>query len=74
MTNMWTGDGGSAGVDGALTVEQAMDEVIKVMGEEKFLILPHPKVLDYLRGKGMEYDRWLGGMQKLFLKHRGGAH
>ena len=74
MTNMWTGDGGSAGIDGALTVEQAMDEVVKTMREEKFLILPHPKVLDYLRGKGAEYDRWLGGMQKLFLRHAGGKH
>lgn len=72
LTNMFTGDGGSAGVDGALTVEQAMDEVVKVMREEKFLILPHPKVLDYMRVKSGDYDRWLGGMQKLFLKHSGG--
>lgn len=72
MTNMFTGGGGSAGVDGVLSVEQAMDEVVKTMREEKFLILPHPKVLDYARIKTAEYDRWLGGMQKLFLKHRGG--
>jgi NAD(P)-dependent dehydrogenase (short-subunit alcohol dehydrogenase family) len=71
MTNMFTGGGGSAGVDGVLTVEQAMDEVVKTMRGEKFLILPHPKVLDYARLKGAEYDRWLGGMQKLFLKHAG---
>ena len=69
LTNMFTGDGGSAGVDGALTVEQAMDEVVKAMREEKFLILPHPRVLDYMRIKAGDYDRWLGGMQKLFLKH-----
>jgi NAD(P)-dependent dehydrogenase (short-subunit alcohol dehydrogenase family) len=69
LTNMFTGDGGSAGVDGALTVEQAMDEVVKAMREERFLILPHPKVLDYMRMKTGDYDRWLGGMQKLFLKH-----
>ena len=71
LTNMFTGDGGSAGVDGALTVEQLMDEVVKTMREEKFLILPHPKVLDYIRMKTGDYDRWLGGMQKLFLKHAG---
>jgi NAD(P)-dependent dehydrogenase (short-subunit alcohol dehydrogenase family) len=69
LTNMFTGDGGSAGVDGALTVEQAMDEVVKALREERFLILPHPKVLDYMRVKAGDYDRWLGGMQKLFLKH-----
>ncbi len=70
MTNMFTGDGGSAGLDGALSVEQVMDEIVKVMDAEKFLILPHPKVLDYMRMKTADYDRWLGGMQKLFLKHR----
>jgi len=44
------------------------DEIVKVMGEEKFLILPHPEVLDYMRRKTADYDRWLGGMQKLYLK------
>lgn len=71
LTNMFTGDGGSAGVDGALTVEQAMDAVVNAMREETFLILPHAKVLDYMRVKAGDYDRWLGGMQKLFLKHAG---
>jgi hypothetical protein len=69
---MFQGDGGSAGVDGVLTVDDVMDQMVKVMGEEKFLILPHPKVLDYMRMKTAGYDRWLGGMQKLFLKHHGG--
>ncbi len=72
MTNMFTGDGGSAGVDGALSVEQVMDEIVKVMRAEKFLVLPHPKVLDYMRMKTADYDRWLGGMQKLFAKFHGG--
>jgi NAD(P)-dependent dehydrogenase (short-subunit alcohol dehydrogenase family) len=69
MTNMFTGDGGSAGVDGALSVDEVMDELVKTMAAEKFLVLPHPKVLDYVRMKTTDYDRWLGGMQKLFLKH-----
>ena len=69
LTGMYQRDGGSAGVDGALTVEQVMDELVKTMAAEKFLILPHPKVIDYARMKTAEYDRWLGGMQKLFLKH-----
>ncbi len=70
QTNMFTGDGGSAGVDGVLSVEEVMDELVKVMREEKFLVLPHPRVGDYIKGKTAEYDRWLGGMQKLFLKHQ----
>lgn len=71
ITGMYQRDGGSAGVDGALTVEQVMDEIVKTMAAEKFLVLPHPKVIDYARMKTAEYDRWLGGMQKLFLKHHG---
>jgi hypothetical protein len=67
---MYKGGGGSAGVDGALTVEQVCDEIVKVMAEEKFLILPHPQVLEYMRAKTTNYDRWLGGMQKVFLKHQ----
>jgi hypothetical protein len=46
---------------------------VKTMREERFLVLPHPKVLDYIRMKTADYDRWLGGMQKLFLKHGGRA-
>jgi NAD(P)-dependent dehydrogenase (short-subunit alcohol dehydrogenase family) len=69
VTGMYQGDGGSAGVDGALTVEQVMDELVKTMAEERFLVLPHASVLEYLRNKSANYDRWLGGMQKLFLKH-----
>jgi hypothetical protein len=29
------------------------------------LILPHPQVLEYLRRKSSDYDRWLRGMQRL---------
>jgi hypothetical protein len=44
------------------------DEIVKVMAQETFLVLPHPEVIDYLRGKTANYDRWLGGMQKLYMK------
>ena len=72
ITGMYKGDGGSAGVDGALTVEQVANEIVQVMADEQFLILPHPQVLEYMRAKTANYDRWLGGMQKLYLKHQGG--
>ncbi len=70
LTGMYKGEG-SAGVDGALTAEQVADEIVKVMAEERFLILPHPQVLDYMRAKTANYDRWLGGMQKIYLKYEG---
>ncbi len=72
ITGMYAGDGGSAGLDGALSAEQVADEIVKTMAAETFLILPHPQVLEYLRNKTANYDRWLGGMQKLFLKYRSG--
>jgi NAD(P)-dependent dehydrogenase (short-subunit alcohol dehydrogenase family) len=73
VTGMYRGEGGSASVDGALTAEEVADEIIKAMAAETFLILPHPTVLQYMRNKTADYDRWLGGMQKLYAKHSGGA-
>lgn len=70
MTGMYTGNGGSAGVDGALSAEQVAEEIVKVMAAETFLVLPHATVLDYMRAKTTNYDRWIGGMQKLYLKHQ----
>jgi short-subunit dehydrogenase len=67
-TGMVPGDGGSAGGDGILSAEAVADEIVKVMAQETFLVLPHPEVIDYLRGKTANYDRWLGGMQKLYMK------
>ena len=31
--------------------EQVADDVVEAMRDERFLVLPHPEVLDYLRGK-----------------------
>ena len=36
--------------------------VLAGLDAESFLILPHPQVLEYLRRKTADYDRWLGGM------------
>ena len=68
QTGMTTGGGGSAGVDGILSAEQVASDVVDVMREETFLVLPHPKVLDYFRAKGADYDRWIGGMQKIHAR------
>jgi NAD(P)-dependent dehydrogenase (short-subunit alcohol dehydrogenase family) len=65
-TDMTANGAGSAGVNGVLTAEQVAADVVAVMREEKFLVLPHPEVLEYFRRKGQDYDRWLGGMQKVY--------
>jgi NAD(P)-dependent dehydrogenase (short-subunit alcohol dehydrogenase family) len=40
------------------------DSVLAAIDEERFLILPHPAVLDMYRQKATDYDRWLGGMRR----------
>lgn len=57
--------GGVAGLDGMLEPEQLADTVIETLAEERFLVLPHPEVLTYMRRKTDDYDRWLGGMRRL---------
>ena len=67
-TAMTAGGAGSAEVDGMLQPAQVAESVVNALRDETFLILPHPEVLDYLRGKTAHYDKWLGGMQKLYAK------
>ena len=67
-TAMTAGGAGSAEVDGLLTTAQVAEHVVAAMRDETFLVLPHPEVLGYLQAKGQNYDRWLGGMQKLYAK------
>lgn len=38
--------------------------VIDGVENNKFLVLPHPEVLDMYRMKGSDYDRWISGMQR----------
>ena len=67
-TAMTAGGAGSAEVDGMLSPAQVAADVVAALRDETFLVLPHPEVLSYLRGKTENYDRWLGGMQKLYAK------
>ncbi len=72
-TAMTRSGAGSAGHDGLLTPEQVAEVVIETMREERFLALPHPSVALYMQAKVQDYDRWLGGMQKLYAQHMDGA-
>ena len=40
------------------------DTVLEAIDDERFLILPHPEVLEMYRHKGIDYDRWLRGMRR----------
>lgn len=54
-----------AAMDGMLEPEEAARACIEAIRAEVFLVLPHPGVLDYMRLKTADYDRWIGGMRKL---------
>ncbi len=54
-----------ASLDGMLDPEPVADACIQAIRDETFLVLPHPQVLDYMRNKTANYDRWIGGMRKL---------
>jgi len=40
------------------------DVVLEAIDDERFLILPHPAVLEMYRHKAADYDRWLKGMRR----------
>ncbi len=49
----------------AISVEECADAVIKGLESEKFLILPHAEVGQYIINKAENYDRWLHSLRKI---------
>ncbi len=67
-TRMLLGEGGERESflrDGAVSPEEVAEAVVEGIAEERFLILPHPEVGEYLRRRGDDHERWLKGMRKL---------
>jgi len=62
---------GVASVDGMLEPEQVADTVTEALDQERFLVLPHPEVAEYIKRKTADYDRWLTGMRRLAAQYRG---
>jgi len=68
-TNMFRGtETSAAGIDGIMKPAEVADAVIKAMDAERFLILSHPVVHEYMQRKTADVDRWLGGMRRLRAK------
>ena len=65
-TNMFRGtETSAAGIDGIMKPADVADAVIKAMDAERFLILSHPVVHEYMQRKTADMDRWLTGMRRL---------
>jgi short-subunit dehydrogenase len=61
----------AAAGDGMMEPAELAEIVVAGLRAESFLILPHPEVLEYMRRKTGDYDRWIGGMRKLFRRLAG---
>ncbi len=64
-TAMTAGGAGVAGVDGMLEPEKVAADVLQAIEDEVFLVTPHEEVLEYVKRKGNDRDRWIEGMQRL---------
>lgn len=49
----------------AISPEAVADAVVAGLADERFLILPHPQVVEYFQRKANDYDRWLRSMRRL---------
>ncbi|MFJ9539404.1 SDR family oxidoreductase [Streptomyces sp. NPDC101225] len=52
----------------AVEPSDVADALFKGIGEDRFLILPHPEVAAYYQARAAEPDRWLTGMNHLQQK------
>ncbi len=56
---------GSGQTDGILEPHELAKTVVAAIKDERFHVLPHPEVENYVRRKGDDIDRWLAGMRRL---------
>ena len=62
------GNFAGADVDGVLTPDDIADATIRGLEEDRFMILPHTAVAEYVNNKAQNHDRWVGGMAKFRRK------
>ncbi len=56
---------GDGGTDGIREPDEVADVVLAAIEEERFFVLPHPEVGDYVVRKATDPDRWVKGMRRL---------
>lgn len=57
-------EGGVASFDGVAEPPDVAAACMDAIRDERFLVLPHPQVADYMVRKATDVDRWLGGMRR----------
>jgi NAD(P)-dependent dehydrogenase (short-subunit alcohol dehydrogenase family) len=72
QTGMTTPGPSAARVDGVMQPAEVARIVIEAMEAERFLILSHPQVQEYMQRKASNMERWLTGMRRLRDRIYGG--
>lgn len=65
-----TGFGGND-VDGIVSSEYVAECILDGIREQRFLVLPHPRVSEYVQRKAADHDRWIGGMRRFRRRLKG---
>ncbi|OMC33020.1 dehydrogenase [Mycobacterium sp. GA-1841] len=66
---------GAASIVGSgevISAQQVAAATVEAVQSDRFLVLPHPQVLDMYRHKGSDYDRWIAGMRRYQRSLRAG--
>jgi NAD(P)-dependent dehydrogenase (short-subunit alcohol dehydrogenase family) len=71
MTDNATDATKAAAGDGMMETEQLADIVVEHLERDAFLILTHDEVKTYMQRKSADYDRWIGGMNRLWRRITG---
>jgi NAD(P)-dependent dehydrogenase (short-subunit alcohol dehydrogenase family) len=59
---------GNGQTDGIIEPDDLARTVVETIRAERFHVLPHPEVEEYVRRKGDDIDRWIVGMRRLRRK------
>ena len=55
---------GVASADGVIEADEVAQLCLEAVRDNRFWVLPHPEVAEYVRRKGTDIERWLGGMRR----------
>ncbi len=57
--------GASNDAAGVISAENVADTIVRGIEDERFMILTHPEVHEFMQHKAADTDRWISGMQRL---------